>query len=482
MKTISGGTAIQTLNLHLTSDEFRRMKLLIETRTGIHFPETKRLDLIRAILAINKKYAFKSVLVLYNQLDTLSLDDELWRDFIDIIAIRETYFFRNKVHFETLTELVFPSLVEKKNKKLISIWSAGCSTGEEPYSLAIAMKNFVKKHPLVKFQIFGTDINNHSLNRAREGIYGDWSFRNTEPTFRQKYFTPAGKRFSLMDSLKKTVSFHYLNLADSTFPYPFDDSKYFDLILCRNVTIYFQREIRTALVERFKAALSPGGWMLFGESEPPVFNCTNLREHTYKGTLLYEKTSPEGRFFRTPAIQTDKRIDYHFEKSQSEDKQFHFTESKNNVGRKSRKPQPASPENVCLSQISGGVTGGIEAAFLNICDGAFDEARVRVEDLQSRTPLEPAVYFVDAVIHLEKNNITEAEKLLKKTLYLDNDFIMAHYLLLSICASKGALQLLEPGMRHLQKILVKQEPEEIIPYSQGMTVQEMFTLLDDFKE
>ena len=181
---------------------------------------------------------------------------------------RETSFFRNRAQFDALRKVILPRIAEAKaklNLPVIRIWSAGCSTGEEPYTLAIALLE--EASGLLKdwqFEVHATDINDRSIAIAQAGVYGEYSLRNTETYFRQKYFTAVADKFIITPQLKSVVRFHRLNLFDDA---QMASIKAMDLIVCANVLIYFDVASKTRVVQQFSRALLSHGYFFLGGAE-----------------------------------------------------------------------------------------------------------------------------------------------------------------------------------------------------------------------
>jgi chemotaxis protein methyltransferase CheR len=184
------------------------------------------------------------------------------------ITIGETCFFRNLPQIDALRKVIFPALSENKKRlpfSKIRIWSAGCSTGEEAHTLAILLLE--EKAGIFKgipFEVIATDLNQHSLEKAHAGIYGDYATRNLTPYFRQKYFDPSGNQLAIKDEVKSVIQFSRLNLRDDarmTF------MKSMDIIFCCNVMIYFDAQVRTKVVQHYYSNLLPGSYLFLGHSE-----------------------------------------------------------------------------------------------------------------------------------------------------------------------------------------------------------------------
>ncbi|MCX7970059.1 MAG: protein-glutamate O-methyltransferase CheR [Negativicutes bacterium] len=206
-------------------------------------------------------------------------DEALYREFIDFLTINVTEFFRTPNKFEDLKVKIFPELL-KKNSRL-NIWSAGCSTGAEPYTMAIMLDQLT---PGVKHKILATDIDNNMLANARQGIYVEGELKNVSPADLKKYFTKlADGRFQVNPDIRQRVDFRFHNMLRDRF-----DSN-FDLIVCRNVVIYFTEEAKNELYRRFFESLRPGGFLFVGGTEAIL----NARELGYSNYLPF--------FYQRPA-------------------------------------------------------------------------------------------------------------------------------------------------------------------------------------
>ena len=179
-----------------------------------------------------------------------------WRRFLDTLTINVSEFYRNPSQWDILGEKVIPSLLE--DSRSLKLWSAGCSTGEEPYTLSMVMMN---KFPNVHFTLLATDVDDEVLNKAKAGIYNEKAVANLSPNYVSKYFSKDGSNFVISEEVKKKVKFMKHNLLTDNF----DGS--FDLILCRNVVIYFTEESKAQLYRRFYASLRQGGILFTGSTE-----------------------------------------------------------------------------------------------------------------------------------------------------------------------------------------------------------------------
>jgi chemotaxis protein methyltransferase CheR len=205
------------------------------------------------------------------------------------LTVGETHFFRVTPQIEALRRVVLPELIARhKTDRRLRLWSAGCSTGEEPYTLAMLLCEQLSKPTDWDVQLVATDLNRAALEVARLGVYGEWSFRDSPLEMRTRYFTPAAKRWRLNDQVRGMVRFDHLNLAEDPFPFAADRER-IDLILCRNVTIYFAEDATQRLYDRFAEAIEPAGWLMLGPSDPVPAPASTLEVVKFDGALVWRR-------------------------------------------------------------------------------------------------------------------------------------------------------------------------------------------------
>jgi len=210
------------------------------------------------------------------------------------VTIGETCFFRNQPQLDALKNIVWPRIIEARATtpfKKLRIWSAGCSTGEEPYTLAILLLE--ESATLFKgwsFDIQATDLNERSVEHARAAIYGDYSVRNLSPHFRQKYFTSVGDKLQVNETVKSMVSISRLNLLDDA---RMLFLKGMDLIFCANVLIYFDLNSKRHVIQHFHSNLQPHGYLFLGHSESLYGVCDQFKLVHFPCATGYVKVPPQ---------------------------------------------------------------------------------------------------------------------------------------------------------------------------------------------
>lgn len=197
-------------------------------------------------------------------------DARILQHLVRRITVGETSFLRHREDIDWLRTVVFPALVSRRTadgSKQLRLWSAGCSTGEEAYTLALLALEAVGSSSGWRIQVLATDINDESLAAGRAAAYSDWSFRGVDPASRQRWFEQAGDRWRPVQALRERVHFRYLNLRDPIYPTILTQTTALDLVLCRNVFLYFQPEVIQAAMVRFWACLEGAGFVLCGPSD-----------------------------------------------------------------------------------------------------------------------------------------------------------------------------------------------------------------------
>ncbi len=252
----------------LTDEAFKELRDIIYKTSGIYYSESKKYLLESRILKRIQTLKFNSLYDYVNFIKNPSNKGEL-KNLFDAITINETYFFRAEQQFEAVEKIIIPELIRNKSGQsgqiVIRIWSAACSTGEEPYTLAMIVLEKIKPiYPNVQFQILGSDISNQVLEIAKSGVYKEYSVRNMPDSYLKKYFTAKDGYYYLKDEVKRLVRFSNINLFDASQVRLVSNC---DIIFCANVLIYFDIPAKQKVVSLLYDALNPGGYLFIGYSE-----------------------------------------------------------------------------------------------------------------------------------------------------------------------------------------------------------------------
>ncbi len=272
----------------MSEEEFRLVRDLIHSHCGIFFDNDAKFLLEKRLarrLDLHQLPGFKEY---YHFLKYSRGREQELSDIMDVLTTNETYFFREEFQLKAFVGELLPELKavkEKRGDRTIRIWSAGCSTGEEPYTIAMlimetgAFKDW-------KVEIVGTDISHRVLQHARKGVYGKSSFRTTSPERIQRFFHQQDGLYRIKDEIKGLVTISHLNLLDENRMILLGKM---DVIFCRNVIIYFDQAAKRMVVESFYRALREGGYLLLGHAESLLNTTTAFALKHLKSDMVYQK-------------------------------------------------------------------------------------------------------------------------------------------------------------------------------------------------
>lgn len=270
----------------LPEDVFRLIRDIIKDFCGLYFDDASRYLLEKRLSRRVRSLHFDDFRDYYRfiRYDRRS-SDELTA-IMDILTVNETYFFREQNQLRAFSEEILEELRETNARnRTLRIWSAGCSTGEEPYTIAMLI-NEKRAFQGWDVEIHGSDINQRVLQVARKGVYRKNSFRTAEPYFIDKYFTEEDGAYRISDDIKKYVHFSYLNLLD---PFKIRFFSKMDVIFCRNVLIYFDNASRRKVIESFYERLHDGGHLLLGHAESLINISTAFTLRHLKNDMVYQR-------------------------------------------------------------------------------------------------------------------------------------------------------------------------------------------------
>lgn len=275
---------LQTGGPELTDAEFFSFCRLVHRHAGIHLSAQKK-DLVRSrLMKIIRHRGLMSFREYYERVMADKTGAELV-GLLDAISTNQTAFWREPGHFDYLSREILPAWQARGGPGARTLWSAGCSSGEEPYTLAMVCLDALRGKDLSGLKIFATDLNTQVLNQAQQGVYPLSRVEPLPPEWRRRFFQRGVREWEgflrLKSEVRQCVEFFRLNLME---PYPFKQK--LDLIFCRNVMIYFERETQAKLVEKFYQCLKPGGYLFIGHSESL---CNHQHRFSYVKPTIYQK-------------------------------------------------------------------------------------------------------------------------------------------------------------------------------------------------
>ena len=418
------------------------------------------------------------------------------------LTVGETYFFREQASLKAFQLQVIPEIMNRRrgSRQFIRLWSAGCCSGEEPYTLAILLNQDFLDLKDWNVHLLGTDVNQSFLEKARKGDYTQWSFRETPHYIQQKYFSEKDGVWSIDAKIKRMVKFSALNLAEDLYPSAATGTLNMDVIFCRNVLMYFTPVQIDQVVKRLYNSLSDSGWLItsavelndqyFGEFETIKFDsCILYRKSKVKPQLVVSKDairitpkpvrsgSNTLKAVRTP-VSSGTLVNH---RPKPEEKPKTATEQAKELFDQGKYEQCIA---LCGSELNKSPDHPDLILFTvqsmaNL--GKLDQAHEWAEKLRTSPNVKAEHLYLYAHILLEKNDFEEALKNLKRALYLNPHHVMCHFLLGNIYTR---LDNKTAGMKHYQNVrdlLASYQADDLVPDSEGLTAGRLETIVKSLK-
>jgi chemotaxis protein methyltransferase CheR len=410
------------------------------------------------------------------------------------VATNETYFFRTWAQFKTLKSYLLPELCRAKisrGKRALRAWSAGCSSGEEPYSLAILLRESLPDSHAWEVSILATDIDLDALKRAQEGHYGSWSFRETGAEAARKYLNPEKGRYRVDDRIRSWVTFRPLNLKSDPYPSLLNGTTDLDIILCRNVTIYFRPETTLAVVRRFHECLNEGGFLLTGAAEYSLNAYQDFEARVFPEAIIYQKPAAKEQISiprvvppALPRLPTGDTVSPPPQETK--------------IDRAGQKNGAKEPVDRALELISQGETdkamvllagqaeknpqdsrapfllGQISADRRHLQEAAYWLSRTIALD-----PLHLWAHYLLGLLWIEEGKSDEALQSFKKTVYIDPNFALGHFYVGRLYREQGQLKRARSSFVTVRTLLSSAPLSESPPGAGGMTAEQLLTLIDE---
>jgi chemotaxis protein methyltransferase CheR len=281
-----------TEQLTMAEEEFRLLRQLVYEYCGIFFQDEVRYIFEKRLSERLQQQGLCSFGDYYRFLRHSPQRAKELEQIVDLLTTNETYFFREAYQLKAFTDEILPEVIERRSaQKRLRVWSAGCSSGEEAYTIAMLL---MERQELKgwNIEVFANDISRRVIQAARRGVYARSSFRSIDEYFWKKYFRPLDGRWQIVDEVKALVSFGHLNLLDQEM---LELIGAVDVIFCRNVLIYFDKASRVKVVKTFYQKLEPGGYLLLGHSESLLNISTDFELVHLKNDMVYRKPQLEGK-------------------------------------------------------------------------------------------------------------------------------------------------------------------------------------------
>jgi chemotaxis protein methyltransferase CheR len=415
-----------------------KLRCFINEHLGLNFTIDKNKDLERCFANMVTAKNISNPTNYLAELFSSSPTRKVIREIAPYFTVGETYFMREQPVFDALKGRILPSLINRQRKKnhlQIKIWSAGCSSGEEPYSIAILLKEMLPDLRDWRISIIGTDINPSALQKAKSGIYSEWSFRRLDESFKNKYFRAIGKnRYEILPDIRSMVVFSELNLADLDFPAVHNGTYQCDIIMCRNVLYYFSESKRNQILDKLSLCLTEDGWLINSPSESYSKYLNNLQSYFFPGVICYRKSMSKPDYkIAEPLIDR-----YFVNKALSEPNQPNYTKfnhnkdySTNVFSQKiySKQSLPKSAKTVGVNSIPPSqppLDEVLQQAKVAADIGEYEKAKEICEKVIATDPVNAAAYYLLGVINAEQGQLESAVKLIQQALFLDSNMVLAH--------------------------------------------------------
>ena len=461
---------------------------LISRQMGLHFAKDRWGDIERGMYTAAKEFGFEDATSCAGWL----LSTPLTRRQIEVLAshltVGETYFFRDRQIFETLETRIFLELINQRRggNQSLRVWSAGCASGEEPYSIAILLRKMIPDIMDWNITVLGSDINPRFLLKAEEGIYTDWSFRDVPPLVKEMYFRKTAKgQLEILPAISRIVTFAYLNLVEDYYPSLFNVTNAMDVIFLRNVLMYFSPDVQRKVIRKMHGSLVEGGWLIVSPSESsnqlfPEFAAVNRTGFTF-----YRKDSSLGGTAAVIPPFSDENMLGSELLLPTPDVCFEMeagitVAAADAVSSKTAESPMDVLEKVCALYGQGRcdeVTNkAVSALLLKVNDakhlellarsfanqGKLAEAAQWCEKALVAAKLDPGCHYLLATILQEQGKDDEATAALKRALYLDQDFALAHFTLGNLARRRGKPEEATRCFNNALSLLKKCAPDDLV--------------------
>ena len=458
-----------------------RFRELIRARTGMAFPDNRTPDLERAIRRATTEAGLPTASALYDLVVRTPGISVTFDGLASALNVSETHFFRDQGQVEELRSSILPELVARRRQdRRLRIWSAGCSTGEEPYTLAILVRQLIPDLSGWDVLILATDINGASLERARQGVYREWSFRGIPAMRVRQDFLRRGDLFEVVPAIRRMVTFARLNLAEPVYPSVATNAYGMDLILCRNVLLYFDRAQAHAVVGRLRSSLDDGGRLIVSrvDSSLPIFEGLQTDR---PGSGVFTKAHPAdvdagalGGRAPAPVTHPPGRLP--------------GVSRPRDEGRASSIRHTDVPRSIVPSGRSDPATGSTEpvstesqAAYEAVLAAWRSSGPLEARSLLDRAlgdyPLDASLHYLDGLILLEQGDVAGALRGFRRSIYADAEFALAHLGQGTAFARAGHGDRARAALEKASRLVADLDPQDTVFAPDGLTAAEVLELV-----
>lgn len=481
-------------------DQLTTIKRRIEELLGLHFAESQWKHLERNLgQAARALQLDDNPQSLYKWITKKHMPARELEILAHHLTVGETYFFRESAGLNLLRDKIIPAIQAEtpQQKKSLKIWSAGCSSGEEPYSIAILLRETLADFEQWHIDILATDINTQALTKAQKAVYTPWSFRDTPEHLKKRYFSQKGKNLELIAEIRNMVRFERLNLAAATLPDEENGIAQMDAIFCRNVLMYFSAEHIQQLAVKFHNSLKTNAWLITSQVELNDIYFRNFQRVFFENAIFYRKAPIQQKRetpFKIllpiePKLAAAKRINRKKQKSRSATiSQAPKSQADEKVVKKEVEQPQLQPLDKAEQLFNAGQytecftwceklrkSNGFDTALSLLLakayanSGRHDDAQAVMQDLLNNTRPEADHYYIFASILTEKGEWEQAEKNLVKALYLNPRHFAARLSRGQLLKQLNKPKQAEKEIRQLLTDIESFTDNEPLPYLDGLT-------------
>ncbi|MDT3668935.1 MAG: CheR family methyltransferase [Aromatoleum sp.] len=466
----------------------QRFSEFVAERTGLHFPPSRRADLLRGLEDAAAGLGYGDVETCARMLMEAPPDRRRLDTLAHHLTVGETYFFRDPAVWTALEAEILPPLIaaRRATDRHLRIWSAGCSTGEEAYSIAILLARLLPDLASWNVAVLGTDIDVDALARAEQGVYREWSFRGVSDGLRQAHFEAAGRgRFRVREVGRCLPRFAYLNLVDDVYPSVTNGTNAMDILFCRNVLMYFERSAAEAVARRFHRSVVDGGWLIVAAAEADAALFPGFSTVRIGDALLYRK---EGTAHASPMSKSRGRQGT-AQHGDSGPASRSVGVSRADIGEPAGQGRrvvqaraPRRPRDQHGQRAAAGPSSRPEALALACREcanrGEFDEARRLGEAAVAADKSDAGLRYLLASVFEESGRPQDAKAALRQALYIDPDHVLAHFSLANLLRRLGQPSRAAAHFSVARRLLDASAADAPLPDGEGLTAGRLREIID----
>jgi len=429
----------------------------ITQELGLYFPPERMDDLRRGLAGAAQDFHMADEAACADWLLATPWTEAQVRTLASHLTVGETYFFRDTPLLNAFAGHILPELLHRRRaqgRRQLRIWSAGCCTGEEPYSLAILIKQALPDLAEWDVAITATDINPRFLEKARAGRYSEWSFRGAPVGLKQRYFQNTADGLCQIDAgIQALVSFAELNMVQETYPCAINGTEAVDVIFCRNLLMYFGEQQTRKVVQRLRQSLGDGGWLIVSPSEASSTAFPGLDPVNFESAVVFRKQAAQRWTEAAPAVRAAA------------------------IEVEPIRPIPALAAAPAVIESLASLR---QTASALADQGRLDEALVWCDRGVAADKLDPWGHYVRGVVLIEQGDANGARDALQRCVYLRQGFVLAHLALGQLARGLGNVAETARHFAVAGRLLRALEPDDPLAEAGGLTagrLRETFKVL-----